>query len=465
MTPNIHHYRLVLLVMFSATLATILVLNGFMGYSVVADHSLAKDVCHNRQSVDDNQDIDYIVKETYSSSGWSGMDSRYRFANISDNVFIYSAFETNDNFVVLIGLAKNEWVNEEFNYYHYNYSYRSENYRYLCGFNGLSVVNSEAVIEYIKESHGYYYSAVKIKCRKPKLYDQKWPINKVKVIETDYKTRIKTFESEFIEILKTDNKSQVTADAIGDQKVVVCVRPLFGNVSLIRLLEFIAYYRLNSIDKIVFYHSFDETMISDVRQTLQVLSSMPFVNLMPLVIPQNNYKRKIIHEWGQLTANHDCLYRFANYIQIHVDFDEYLKPNDRFNTVKEFLLSPEVSIWSALVVPSVIFCHEFNHFVDNTSSPLLINYYNRQKTVWPHELRSKVIVMRAKFVAQLGIHNIWRLFNSHSRSHPIKYLDPNQMVVHHYRKCCYLIQPYFKTFFPNYLYFNTANDYIVRDKS
>ena len=478
--------KTILLLLLLFVLISIFVLNSIILEFNYQNKTLFKDICQQFQFQEDKPDWNYSL--TRSPLIKNEINSNNHFVNISDNIFIYSAFVTTDGLIVLIGFAKNNLpISEENNYYNYNNSYQLSNYRYFCAFDQTIVVRTEATIEYLPESHYYYYSAIKVQCRRPKLFDPNLSINKVKLIETKIsKNKNKSnnaIESQFVLIANSDNQrtnlmqtdhnkhaTNLSYDLIHDanlslvpQQTVVCVRPFYGNLSAINLLEFIAYYRSNGIDKIVFYNAIDTQHMSDqTRKVFDLLSSVESVEVLPFLIPNNDELRPIIHANGQLVSIHDCLYRFNDHIQIHVDFDEFLVVY-KYKYIKQFLLSQEISRFSALVIPMVLFCNEFNPYLTNSSDGLLISNFNRQKTVWPNDIRSKVIIMRPRLISQMGIHNVWKLspFYKQHESHPISYLKSDQALVYHYRKCCLMIQPYFV----NIIHFKSINDYIVRDET
>jgi hypothetical protein len=406
------------------------------------------------------------VKLKYNNNNNNNNELKYdsNLANISNDIFLYSAFESLEDSIdsiVIIGFAKSvSQINSSINFRQY-----SNSYQYMCAFDNYIKIKTLAFIEYLPESHDYYYSAIKILCKKPKLFQNSnqnsnqneltLTVTKVKLIKFFFQSKL-TIESNLISIHFHNYQN------INNKEIVVCVRPLFGNISIVNLLEFIAYYRINGINKLVFYNTFVES-----SQLIQMLSSMPsFVELIPFFIPKHIINDKI-HANGQLVAVHDCLHRFNNQIQIHVDFDEYLMPFN-YNSIKSFLLSNSFSLNCALIVPIVFFCNEFNQLskssinssIDNS---LVISNFVRQKTVWPHEIRSKIIVIRPKLISQMGIHNIWKLskFNSRLRPDQVSNIDSNSALIYHYRSCCDISQPYFWNLFQ----FNTINDYIVRDES
>ena len=498
------YHKILFLVLILIVLISIFVLNLFTVLDSDYRNKTNDNICQqfNNQNENDfnynlslklfNKRDNNVIKDLINNNG-----VETSFVNISDNIFIYSAFETTNNIIVLIGFAKKYKPIDE--YFDNKKSYKVKDL-YICGFGPKIFVKSEAVVEYLPESHAYNYSAIKVQCKRPQLFDQNLSINRVKLIEKP-KLLDKTFpnnkpiESDFVFIVNNNKKykfiynnnsnheldnSQESNGGTGSHRtprpssaspkeLVVCVRPLFGNISAINLLEFIAYYRLNGINRLVFYNSINtRNTTNQMNQLFDLLSSIESVEVMPFILPNNEKSRPIIHANGQLTAIHDCLYRFSNYIQIHVDFDEYLMPFNN-KSIKDYLLSQEISQSTALVVQTVVFCKEFNEQLAKRPDPMLIANFNRQKTVWPHEIRSKVIIIRAELIAQMGIHNIWQLspFYRQQKSHPILYSSPNQILLYHYRKCCNIIQPYFENRIVSELtniYFQTINDYIVRDE-
>lgn len=308
------------------------------------------------------------------------------------------------------------------------------------------------------------------------------------------------------------------------------MRPLFDSINVLNLLEFIAYYHSNGITNVVFYY-YDFANLTELSPTavqairfLRFIASVSGVKLHPFVLPKSI--EQSVHSGAQMATIHDCLMRYPNSVQIHVDIDEFVSIEKRGISIGQWVDDQMESApkFAALYIASVLHCHEFN-FINSTyyefayskckqfntfanfhqcerhsismknqfyqtlnnetiSQALVVpNSINCQQTPWPHEIRSKVIILRPKLVQHMGIHNVWKYtspdvlsYNVFTRSHQAltkmiglnnktqiqfyghKNVNSNEVVLRHYRWCCNIEQPYFF----NILHFNSIDDSIVQ---
>ncbi|CAG2181521.1 unnamed protein product, partial [Oppiella nova] len=139
------YYKLLLLSLLLVILFSVLIFNAIV-FDLSYDHKIVvKNICDQFATTTADDDPRYHL--TYHSLppptdqiAPDGHHHQHRtrdtsFVNISDNILIYSAFEADTDYLVLIGLAKNlEPVSDDYNYYNYNNSYRFTDYHYLCAF-------------------------------------------------------------------------------------------------------------------------------------------------------------------------------------------------------------------------------------------------------------------------------------------------------------------------------------------
>lgn len=316
--------------------------------------------------------------------------------------------------------------------------------------------------------------------------------------------------------------------------ITVCVRPLFGSINVLNLLEFIAYYQTNGVTNVVFYYydTANLTEDSSINKTafrtthfLNFVASISNVKLHRFILPE--MLEKSVHSGAQIATIHDCLLRYPNSVQIHVDIDEFVSVEGNWPSIRQWIDDQlENSIkFVSLYIASVLHCHEFNfsnstyyEFVYSKCKPfndmaslrqcnhksvqmknhfykllsgesvkqalILPNNVNCQETTWPHEMRSKVILLRPQLVQHMGIHNVWKYTSesvlpknvltdiqqslvgmirlggnkSEEQFYSHRNVHSSEAVLRHYRWCCDIEQSYFF----NMLHFYSVDDTIVR---
>ena len=195
---------------------------------------------------------------------------------------------------------------------------------------------------------------------------------------------------------------KVPSTASGDP--VMCVLPLekdFNNIN--HILEFMAYYMVNGINRFEF---FDAGIVSEVWDALHSFRSKADVEVHPIVLP--GY---ITHSVSQSVLNaiatHFCLRSFVNQPQIVVTINDLIAP-------RKYRLQPYISKKlsesndvAALVVPMVLFCQENQkHFteLEDGFRTSMVHQTQRQVSIFPHHVHSRVIVLRPRMVKFLGGH-------------------------------------------------------------
>lgn len=298
-------------------------------------------------------------------------------------------------------------------------------------------------------------------------------------------------------------------------------------------MEFIAYYQTNGITNIVLYYydTVNLTKDSSTSQTaartahfLNSIESLSGVKLNRFVLPE--LIEKSVHSGAQMATIHDCLLRNPNSVQIHVDMDEFVSVEGTWPSIRQWIDDQleKSTKFVALYIASVLHCHEFNfsnstyyEFIyskckpfsdmaslrqcDHKSMHLKNNFYqflndktiknalilpnnvNCQQTPWPHEIRSKVILLQPQLVQHMGIHNVWKYTSdevlpnnvltgikqslagiirqgnkSEDQFYGHRNVHSSEAVLRHYRWCCNIEQSYFF----NMLHFFSVDDTIVR---
>ena len=214
-------------------------------------------------------------------------------------------------------------------------------------------------------------------------------------------------------------------------EIVVCVhKPLSSGYSSVRtLLEFIAYYRSQEIDKIVFYTK------SVSEPVLKLLDSMPeFVETHTWVFKNGKFGSPFTFDDNQIEAIDDCLHRFRSNVIIFVDIDEFIVPFGE-ESLKDLILSEYKNPKTiGLSIRNVFFCCQFNTEYKK-AFPKILSHFNRQSFVWWKGWRSKMIVLRPHLIDWMGVHGVLRFSPDESET-GIKHLDVRESLMFHYRSCC-----------------------------
>ena len=217
----------------------------------------------------------------------------------------------------------------------------------------------------------------------------------------------------------------------------VCVPPLFGDIPVDTLVQFIELSKLLGAQHFYFYaHDVTE----DIKKVLYHYELDDTTTVIRWVLPVRAVDKVWYH--GQLLAINDCLYRGMSafkFLAIN-DIDEFIVPHAHIDwntmlraTQKDPHLSPTqcsgYSFQSAFFDQLLIDDNNDNHIGYNLASDLRTKAFSR--------IRSKVLVESRK-IFELGIHHI---------SKPIidKYqpcmVNPDLAFVHHYRKCTSDFEP------------------------
>lgn len=220
-------------------------------------------------------------------------------------------------------------------------------------------------------------------------------------------------------------------------KLSTCVPPLFGDINILRLTEFIEFSLMLGSEHIYFYYN---TKRDDIYQLLQYYSDLGVVTFFPWKLTMESHE---IWYHGQSAAIWDCQYR-----NIHVselvsfnDIDEFIVPKrtntwnnmlPELNSVARRSLSEneEVAVFS---FHSVFFDSNFRNndpvIKDEYGQLLTVNVTLRTSSV--SKVRTKMIVYPEK-VFELGIHHLSKPMDDKFKS----VLIPEDIaLIHHYRDC------------------------------
>mgnify|MGYP002714485787 CR=1 FL=1 len=453
---------------------------------------------------------------------------------LSDRLYLYQAyerFEQNDKYSVVIISIVNRSIycpdddNDQL-------QQNDENQLYCqLQING-NVILSKANLQCLPEHHNYLYTAAVIKCFPSSSFISSFDFVRI---------RENLEQSKWLPI---HNRQKYSNKSI---QSVVCVRPLFGSINVLNLFEFIEFYHNQGFDRIIFYHYANGNFTGKAKRLLFYLNETMSNIVQMKSIPLPRFIWKQIHSGGQLVTINDCLNQYPNAIQLHVDIDEFVSLSNGesernsnmtiMQMIRKYWYESKTS-YIALYIANVLHCHEFNlahsnyyeftaarqkypfgsiknddqcydndqtnqnghknlilaQLLDNhvtnmtieeMKSLLLVpNSIFFQATLWPYQLRSKVIILRPWLIDLMGIHHVWKFRHDYDiignsfvdqlsymlRSKwtiddkqilfTFKNIDKNQLLLRHFRWCCHLKQPYWLQLFQ----FDSLDDQVIRWK-
>ena len=371
------------------------------------------DQCYHQNLINDKEI--HLKKTSFpkKSMKYRNYWQKISVTETEESVYVYSAFSTNDNINCVIILAKV--------YYSSHQLFNKYDNLFECQLidSNLGVMTRSISAKFIKVQEHLGYETTRITCVFPIAIPNPSP-RFARLIHKE----VKGLASDPILIdYVSDNSGLQTPE------IVVCVRPLFGGYSSVRsLLEFIAYYRTQGIDKIVFYRE------SVTEPVLKLLNSMSeFVETLPWVLKNG----QSFTPEDQIASIDDCLHRFRSNVIIFIDVDEFIVPFGE-ESLKDLILSEYKNRKTiALSIRNVFFCCEYNTDYKK-AFPRILSHFYRQSTVWldwPTGWRSKLIVLRPHLIDRMGIHEVMRLSPNNSGSY-VKHLDISEGLMFHYRSCC-----------------------------
>ncbi|XP_065298933.1 uncharacterized protein [Dermacentor albipictus] len=219
----------------------------------------------------------------------------------------------------------------------------------------------------------------------------------------------------------------------------VCVRPVHGRtVRLWEVVEFVTHYRMIGAESFFFY---DSNMSQSMLRLVGRLQAEGWdVTLVPfkLTIPYNDSNVG----WGQAAMLSDCAFRsrFKTEYFVNVDFDELAVPSGKYGGNLSALIENVESRRGtgkvgSLVLRNRVFCyeHQLNHdYVRRGVLPLRSRILNAHSGVLKHNFTLKYIA-RARAVCSAAIHRITEFCRA---SEEAVYVDSNELVINHYRRCC-----------------------------
>ncbi|XP_075529765.1 uncharacterized protein LOC142563115 [Dermacentor variabilis] len=217
----------------------------------------------------------------------------------------------------------------------------------------------------------------------------------------------------------------------------VCVRPLFGAVSLWKIVEFIVHYRVAGARTFYFY---DLNMNSNLKLLVAWMQSMGVdLTLVPFkLIVDTAAEHEHVHAHGQMPALYDCIFRSLPKMKyyVHVDIDELIVALPNFSIpafVQNAQRKSKVSFGS-FVLPSRFHCAEYPRNLRYSSYKLLplqtrLFAYH---TVYMSDEGVTKYIARSRTVCEPAVHQV----KKHCGRATQYLVDSSQAFIKHYRQCC-----------------------------
>lgn len=133
--------------------------------------------------------------------------------------------------------------------------------------------------------------------------------------------------------------SNNTGDEAMSQKsftFAICISPLFGNISVHRLVEFIELSRLLGAEHFIFYN---HSVTPEISAVLQFYIGKKLASVQAWTLPPHIHNDSDMFIWylGQLLAHNDCLYRSMPRFDLVAfnDIDEFIVPHSNASNWQE----------------------------------------------------------------------------------------------------------------------------------
>ncbi|XP_021375042.1 beta-1,4-galactosyltransferase galt-1-like [Mizuhopecten yessoensis] len=305
------------------------------------------------------------------------------------------------------------------------------------------------------ENHGRYYGGWIFSCEIPEEILNNTVLEKLTVLSIsstfhpEKQVKLKITAITFKESFEKSSSSVTIPSSIHShlkfensqkQKFGLCLPPIFGDISLSLLIQFIELSKILGSSHLTFY-IYD---ISDaVEKLLTFYEEEGEVTLVNWKLSPQINEREIWYH-GQLLAIQDCLYRHMADFEylLFVDLDEFLLPvyNYTWSDMVHFLRNFEsesnnvagFSFKSAFFDPKQV--------PDPSQQLTFLQLLLRNKVL--SSVRTKLMVAPQK-IFELGIHHVSKTIHKDMR---ILEVDPGIAKIHHYRPCIINYEPDMKCY-------------------
>ncbi|XP_077548777.1 uncharacterized protein LOC144162173, partial [Haemaphysalis longicornis] len=215
----------------------------------------------------------------------------------------------------------------------------------------------------------------------------------------------------------------------------VCVRPIFGPpMSLLKVAEFIAHYRLMGARRIYFY---DLEMSEDLKVLLGYMQMKGVdITVVPFKLLVDSSE---VHAQGQMAGLYDCMFRSMSKSEylIHVDMDELMVPL-QYSNISALVHGVEATngmdIVGSIVVRSTYYCAEYPLrllAMQYPRAPLQTRMFSIHTGYVPYDDVTKYLG-RTRTICNAGVHNV----QQHCGYFKRVFVPASVAVVNHYRRCC-----------------------------
>ena len=230
--------------------------------------------------------------------------------------------------------------------------------------------------------------------------------------------------------------------SLAARQIGVCVPPLFGDLSLSHLINFIQMCKVLGADTVFMYLG---SVSSEIKKFLKYHSiNDASLSVIGWDLPKNvsGLEDRIWYH-GQLLAVQDCLYRNMDsfHYLLFMDLDEMLVPQET-RTWQEML----TQVFTTEAKRSVAALSFKSVFFDPTRVPeeseniLYFQHLHRTRAI--SRIRNKLLVQPLK-VFELGIHHLSRALSEEFKSVDV---SDRTALLHHYHACVKVYEPQMKCY-------------------
>ncbi|XP_060082672.1 beta-1,4-galactosyltransferase galt-1-like [Ylistrum balloti] len=305
------------------------------------------------------------------------------------------------------------------------------------------------------ENHGRYYGGWIFSCEIPEEILNNTVFTKLTMLSisstfhpekrVNLKLTAFTFK-ESVEKLPSNNMipssphSHLRPENSHKNKFGLCLPPIFGDISLSLLIQFIELSKILGASHLTFYIYHTSDAVEKLLTFYQEKGEVTLVNWK--LSPKINEREIWYH--GQLLAIQDCLYRHMADFEylLFVDLDEFLLPvhnytwSDMVNSLQNLETNSDYiagfSFKSAFFDPKQV--------PDPSQQLTFLQLLQRNKVL--SSVRTKLMVAPQK-IFELGIHHVSKTIHKDMR---ILEVDPSIAKIHHYRPCIINYEPDMKCY-------------------
>ncbi|XP_053396492.1 beta-1,4-galactosyltransferase galt-1-like isoform X2 [Mercenaria mercenaria] len=351
------------------------------------------------------------------------------FQTIEPTFYVYSAYldrRYNDRFVRIMALLSLNKGNRQL--------------KVSCSFRNSSgsIVETTANFYELCENHGRMYGGFILSCPIPNsdvchvnVSLQIKPVHRNYVVPETVQVRLPVTQLGWQEFPdqtsgQHENHGQhATFDM--PYNFSICVPPLFGDIDVMRFVEFLELNRILGFQHFIFYVSTIKN--PDMYKILDHYKKMGIVTIIEWALPSNIRSGQIWYN-GQLSAHNDCLYRamsLTQYLAI-IDLDEFIVPHNGEITLTNLIPKLFDDKVCGLSFNSAFYDKKFSK---STSTSRLLTARHTGRSAIFSKVRTKVLIKPSK-IFEVGIHHISK---PAAEDFKVDKVDTSVAYLHHYRDC------------------------------